>query len=141
MTATRRSSAPAPQEGAGTQGRVPYKWIVLSCTTLAVLMAMINASSLLIALPAIFRGIHLSPLDPGNFTYLLWILMGYGLVSAALVVTAGRIGDMFGRVRMFKIGLVVFTAAAVGLSLVWSRGATGRQRSLPSAWSRPPAAP
>ena len=114
-----------PQRSDGTQRRVPYKWIVLSCTTLAVLMAMINASSLLIALPAIFRGIHLSPLDPGNFTYLLWILMGYGLVSAALVVTAGRIGDMYGRVRMFKIGLVVFTAAAVGLSLVWSRGATG----------------
>jgi MFS family permease len=82
-------------------------------------------TSLLIALPAIFRGIHLSPLDAGNFTYLLWILMGYGLVSAALVVTAGRIGDMFGRVRMFKIGFIIFTAAALGLSLVWSRGAAG----------------
>ena len=106
-------------------GRIAYKWIVLSCTTLGVLMAVINASSLLIALPAIFRGIHLSPLDPGNFTYLLWILMGYGLVSAAFVVTAGRVGDMFGRVRMFKIGFIVFTAAAVGLSLVWSTGAAG----------------
>jgi Arabinose efflux permease len=106
-------------------GRIAYKWIVLSCTTLGVLMAMINASSLLIALPAIFRGIHLSPLDPGNFTYLLWILMGYGLVSAALVVTAGRIGDMFGRVRMFKIGFIIFTAAALGLSLVWGTGAAG----------------
>jgi MFS family permease len=113
------------QPGAPLKHRVPYKWIVLSCTTLGVLMAMINASSLLIALPAIFRGIHLSPLDAGNFTYLLWILMGYGLVSAALVVTAGRIGDMFGRVRMFKIGFVIFTAAALGLSLVWSTGATG----------------
>jgi len=113
------------ERGTGMQGRVSYKWIVLSCTTLGVLMAMINASSLLIALPAIFRGIHLSPLDAGNFTYLLWILMGYGLVSAALVVTAGRIGDMFGRVRMFKIGFIIFTAAALGLSLVWSRGAAG----------------
>src|SRR5450756_3123739 len=74
---------------------------------------------------AIFRGIHLNPLDAGNFTYLLWILMGYGLVSAALVVTAGRIGDMFGRVRLFKIGFIVFTAAALGLTLVWSTGATG----------------
>ena len=88
-------------------------------------MAMINASSLLIALPAIFRGIHLNPLDPGNFTYLLWILMGYGLVSAALVVTAGRVGDMYGRVRLFKIGFVIFTGAAVGLSLVWSTGGAG----------------
>jgi len=114
-----------PQRSDGTQGRIAYKWIVLSCTTLGVLMAVINGSSLLIALPAIFRGIHLSPLDPGNFTYLLWILMGYGLVSAALVVTAGRIGDMFGRVRMFKIGFIIFTAAAVGLSLVWGAGAAG----------------
>ena len=115
----------APEREAGTHGRVPYKWIVLSCTTLGLLMAMINASSVLIALPAIFRGIHLNPLDPGNFTYLLWILMGYGLVSAVLVVTVGRVGDMFGRVRMFKIGFVIFTAAAVGLSLVWSSGSAG----------------
>jgi MFS family permease len=115
----------APEPRAPGHHRVPYKWIALSCTTLGVLMAMINFSSLLIALPAIFRGIHLSPLDAGNFTYLLWILMGYGLVSAALVVTAGRIGDMFGRVRLFKIGFIVFTAAALGLTLVWSTGATG----------------
>jgi hypothetical protein len=77
--------------GTAPKRRIAYKWIVLSCTTLGVLMAMINVSSLLIALPAVFRGIHLSPLDPGNFTYLLWILMGYGLVSAALVVTAGSV--------------------------------------------------
>jgi len=115
----------APEPRAPGHRRVPYKWIALSCTTLGVLMAMINFSSLLIALPAIFRGIRLSPLDAGNFTYLLWILMGYGLVSAALVVTAGRIGDMFGRVRLFKIGFIVFTAAALGLTLVWSTGATG----------------
>ena len=121
---TSRDSSPAASQGPKT-GRIAYKWIVLSCTTLGILMAVINASSLLIALPAIFRGIHLSPLDPGNFTYLLWILMGYGLVSAAFVVTAGRVGDMFGRVRMFKIGFIVFTAAAVGLSLVWSTGAAG----------------
>jgi MFS family permease len=120
-----RPLAPVAEGAPQQHGRIAYKWIVLSCTTLGVLMAMINASSLLIALPAIFRGIHLSPLDAGNFTYLLWILMGYGLVSAALVVTAGRVGDMYGRVRMFKLGLIVFTAAAVGLSLVWSTGPAG----------------
>jgi len=123
------SATPTPGTTTSSPGplhhRVPYKWIVLSCTTFGVLVAMINFSSLLIALPAIFRGIHLNPLDPGNFTYLLWILMGYGLVSAALVVTAGRIGDMYGRVRMFKIGFVIFTGAAVGLSLVWGTGAAG----------------
>ena len=123
---TSATPSPGATSSAGPlRHRVPYKWIVLSCTTFGVLMAMINASSLLIALPAIFRGIHLNPLDPGNFTYLLWILMGYGLVSAALVVTAGRIGDMYGRVRMFKIGFVIFTAAAVALSLVWGTGASG----------------
>lgn len=111
--------------GAGPTSRLAYKWIALSCTTLGVLLAVINASSLLIALPEIFRGIKLNPLDAGNFTYLLWILMGYGLVSAALVVTAGRVGDMYGRVRLFKIGLVVFTVAAGALSLVWSTGSTG----------------
>jgi EmrB/QacA subfamily drug resistance transporter len=111
--------------GAGTGHRIAYKWIVLSCTTLGVLLAVINGSSLLIALPDVFRGIQLDPLDAGNFTYLLWILMGYGLVTAALVVTAGRVGDMFGRVRLFKIGLIVFTVAAGALSLIWSTGPAG----------------
>jgi len=104
--------------------RVEYKWVVLSNTTLAFLMAMINASSLLIALPAIFRGIHLDPLDPGNFVYLLWMLMGYGLVSAALVVTLGRIGDMFGRVRMYNAGLIIFTLASVALAATWGSGSS-----------------
>ena len=122
MTQTDLVSAPTP---APSHHRVPYKWIVLSCTTFGVLAAVINASSLLIALPAVFRGIHLDPLDPANFTYLLWILMGFGLVAAALVVTAGRVGDMYGRVRMFKLGFVIFTAAAVGLTLVWGSGAAG----------------
>ena len=127
MTAPGTPVGPAdPVETGKSPGhRVAYKWIVLSCTTLAVLLAMINASSLLIALPAIFRGIKVNPLDPGSFTYLLWILMGYGLVSASLVVTAGRVGDIYGRVRVFKIGLIVFTAAAGGLSLVWSTGSVG----------------
>jgi MFS family permease len=125
MTPSDTRSPATELRGTPELGGIAYKWIVLSCTTLGVLMAMINFSSLLIALPAVFRGIHLSPLDPGNFTYLLWILMGYGLVSAALVVTAGRIGDMYGRVRMFKIGLIVFTVAAGCLSLVWSTGPAG----------------
>ena len=102
---------------------VQYKWIALSNTTLGILMAMINASSLLIALPAIFRGIHLNPLDPNNFVYLLWILMGYGLVTAVLVVLFGRLGDMYGRVRMYNAGFVIFTVASVVLALAWGSGA------------------
>jgi MFS family permease len=104
---------------------VDYKWIALSNTTLGMVMATINASSLLIALPAIFRGIHLNPLDPNNFVYLLWILMGYGLVMAVLVVLFGRLGDMYGRVRMYNAGFVIFTLAAVALSLTWGTGPAG----------------
>jgi len=98
---------------------------VLSNTTLAMLMATLNMSSVMIALPAIFRGIHLDPLGPGNFNYLLWMLMGYMVVTAVLVVNLGRLGDMFGRVRMYNLGFLVFTIASILLSLVWSTGATG----------------
>ncbi len=93
-----------------------YKWIALSNTTLGTLLATINASIVLISLPAIFRGIGLNPLAPGNVSYLLWMLMGYLVVTAVLVVMFGRLGDMFGRVRIYNLGFVVFTVAAVALS-------------------------
>jgi len=109
---------------------IDYKWIALSNTTLGMVMATINASSLLIALPAIFRGIHLNPLDPNNFVYLLWILMGYGLVMAVLVVLFGRLGDMYGRVRMYNAGFVIFTLAAVALSLTWGTGPAGAMQII-----------
>lgn len=102
-----------------------YKWIALSNTTLGMLMSAINSSSIIIALPVIFRGIKLDPLDPGNFTYLLWILMGYLLAQAVLVVTLGRIGDMVGRVRMYNLGFVVFSLGSILLSLTWSTGSAG----------------
>ena len=89
------------------------------------LLASLNATSLMIALPVIFRGIKLNPLEPSNFPYLLWILMGYMLVMAAVVVTVGRIGDIFGRVKMYNLGFAWFTAAAILLSVVWSDGSTG----------------
>jgi MFS family permease len=93
-----------------------YKWIVLSNTTLGTVLATINASIVLISLPAIFRGIGLNPLAPGNVSYLLWMLMGYLVVTAVLVVLFGRLGDMYGRVRIYNVGFVVFTIAAVALS-------------------------
>ncbi|MDA8396714.1 MAG: MFS transporter [Actinomycetota bacterium] len=102
-----------------------YKWLVLSNTTIGVLLASMNATSLIIALPVIFNGIGLNPLDPANFPYLLWIMMGYMLVTAVLVVTLGRIGDIFGRVRMYNLGFAVFTVGALLLSIVWSKGSTG----------------
>ncbi|MCW2873703.1 MFS transporter [Actinacidiphila oryziradicis] len=102
-----------------------YKWIALSNTTLGVLMVMINQSIVLIALPDIFRGIHLNPLDPGNTGYLLWMMMGFMVVTAVLVVTFGRLGDMYGRVRMYNMGFAVFTICSVLLSVSWMDGSAG----------------
>jgi MFS family permease len=93
-----------------------YRWIALSNTTLSVTMATIDGSIVIIAMPAIFRGIHLDPTAPGNISYLLWMIMGYLLVTAVLVVSLGRLGDMFGRVRIYNLGFVVFTLASIALS-------------------------
>src|SRR5436190_13052777 len=97
--------------------RVPYKWIALSAATLGILMASVNASIVIISMPAIFKGIDLKPLEPGNVSYLLWMLMGYMLVTAVLVVTLGRLGDMFGRVKIYNAGFAIFTVTSVILSL------------------------
>ena len=94
-----------------------YKWIVLTNTTLGMLIATINASIVLISLPAIFNGIGLDPLAAGNVSYLLWMIMGFLLVSAVLVVALGRLGDMYGRVKMYNLGFVVFTISSIALSL------------------------
>src|SRR5260221_11462062 len=82
-----------------------YRWVALSNTTLGVFMASLDSSIVLISLPAIFRGIRLDPLQPANVGYLLWMLMGYLVVTAVLVVTFGRLGDMYGRVRMYNGGV------------------------------------
>jgi MFS family permease len=99
-----------------------YKWIALSNTTLGMLMATVNASIMLIALPDIFRGIGVNPLQPGNTSLLLWLLMGYLVVTAVLVVSFGRLGDMFGRVRMYNLGFAIFAVFSVMLSLTWMHG-------------------
>jgi MFS family permease len=102
-----------------------YKWTALANTTAAVFMSQLDGSIVLIALPAIFIGIGLDPLEPQNIGYLLWMLMGYRLVQAVLVVTVGRLGDMFGRVRIYNGGFLVFTLASVALSFDPWRGAHG----------------
>ena len=107
-----------PRRGAWAAVDHPrYKWVALSNTTLGTLMAAINTSIVLISLPAIFNGIHLDPLQPGNVSYLLWMLMGYMLITAVLVVTLGRLGDIWGRVRIYNAGFLIFTATSVALSL------------------------
>jgi MFS family permease len=99
--------------------------VVLSNTTLSMLMATIDGSIVIIAMPAIFRGIHLDPTAPGNIGYLLWMIIGYLLVTAVVVVTLGRLGDMFGRVKIYNLGFVVFTLASIALSLDPLRGGGG----------------
>jgi MFS family permease len=90
-----------------------YKWIALSNTTLGMFLAMINGASLMLALPVIFRGINIDPLAKDSFIYLLWLMMGYALAMAVLVVTLGRLGDIFGRTRMYNLGFAIFTLGSI----------------------------
>ena len=102
-----------------------YKWVVLVNTTLGILMVTINQSILLISLPDIFRGIGLQPLAPQNTSYFLWILMGFLLVTAVLVVSLGRVGDMYGRVKIYNLGFAIFTVFSILLSVTWLQGSAG----------------
>jgi MFS family permease len=102
-----------------------YKWVALSNTTLAVLLATIDGSIVLIAMPDIFRGIRLDPLAPGNSFYLLWMILGFLVVSSVLVVSLGRLGDQFGRVRMYNLGFVVYTLSSLLLTIDWMHGTAG----------------
>ena len=116
---------PGSNGGRRRQGTDNYKWIALSNTTLGILMAVINQSIVIIALPAIFRGIHLNPLIPSNTSYLLWMLLSFMVVMAVLVVSLGRVGDIFGRVRMYNLGFAIFTAGSILLSVTWLEGSAG----------------
>ncbi len=100
-----------------------YKWTVLLIVIMASLMGMINNSIILVSLPALFNGIHINPLN--SFQYLLWILMGYSLVVATLLLTFGRLSDIYGRVKLFRLGFLVFTAGSILLYLTPSTGNTG----------------
>ena len=115
-TTTPKPIAPKPDR---------YAWIALANTTAAIFMAALDGSVVIIALPAIFRGINLDPLSAGNISYLLWMIMGYRLVQAVLVVNLGKLGDMFGRVKMYNAGFVVFTIASILLSFDPYQGTHG----------------
>jgi EmrB/QacA subfamily drug resistance transporter len=102
-----------------------YKWVALTNTTLGSLMATLDASIVLIAFPAIFKGIGINPLAPGESSYFLWLLLGYMVVTATLLVTFGRISDMFGRVRLYNLGFLIFAIGSTLLALTPSTGNTG----------------
>jgi MFS family permease len=113
----------APPAAEGRPDR--YKWIALSNTTLGILMVTINQSILLISLPALFRGIKLNPLTPGNTSYFLWTFLGFTLVTAVLVVSLGRVGDIYGRVKMYNLGFAIFTVFSILLAVTWLTGVPG----------------
>jgi MFS family permease len=102
-----------------------YKWIALSNTTLAILLATLDVSITIIAMPTIFRGIRLDPLVPSNSFYLLWMILGYMVVGSVLIVSLGRLGDMFGRVRIYNLGFVIYTLASMILAVDWLTGRAG----------------
>ncbi|MCL2884123.1 MAG: MFS transporter [Oscillospiraceae bacterium] len=121
------AETPAPGIGSGSapaQGG-HYKWIALSNTTLGVLMASINSNIILISLPAIFRGMGVDPLSSAGADYMLWMLMGFTVVTATLLVTLGRLSDIFGRVRLYNLGFAIFTLASILLFFTPSSGGTG----------------
>ena len=102
-----------------------HRWTALFITTLGMLMATIDASIVLIALPDVFRGIHLDPLLPGNTFFLLWMILGFLIVTSVLVVSLGRLGDIYGRVRIYNLGFAVFTFFSLMLSITWLSGSAG----------------
>src|SRR3954463_14260940 len=106
-------------------GSPRYNCTALSNTTLGMFMASLDASIVIISLPAIFRGIGLDPLAPGNIGYLLWMILGYLLVQAVLMVALGRLGDIFGRVRLYNLGFAIFSMASLALSVDPFRGSGG----------------
>jgi MFS family permease len=116
------SNVNVDKNGAGARGS-SYKWVALSVVVISSLMGSINMSIVLISLPAIFNGIHINPLT--SFQYLLWILMGYGLVTATLLLSFGRLSDMYGRVKMFRLGFLIFTLGSILLYLTPSTGDAG----------------
>ncbi len=119
--ATVATPAPLPAR----QRDSSYKWIALSNTTLGVLLATLDASITLIAMPDIFRGIGLDPLQPGNSFYLLWMILGFLVVSSVLIVSLGRLGDMYGRVRIYNLGFLIYTVASLILAVDWLSGRSG----------------
>jgi len=117
---------PRPRGDSATAPPGPhYKWLALSNTTLGVMLVTIDATIMIIAMPDIFRGIRLDPLLPGNSFYLLWMILSYLIVSSVLVVSFGRLGDIFGRVRIYNLGFVIYTVGSILLSITWMTAQSG----------------
>lgn len=106
---------------------VKYKWVALSNTTLGVLMASINGTIILNSLPAILgkNGININPFQAGSFLYLIWLILGYNIITAVILLTLGRLSDIYGRTRLFNLGFVIFTIGSIMLFLTPNKGVLG----------------
>jgi len=89
-------------------GHRNYKWWALSCTSLGMLLAATNSGTLIIALPDLERSLHASLLA------LVWVILAYLIAATVLVLTAGRLSDLFGRKRAYVGGFLVFAFASLG---------------------------
>ena len=122
LPSRRRARLDGPPDTVEPPGSDRYKWVVLTNTTLGMLMATIDISIMLIALPDIFRGIGIDPLKPGNSFFLLWMILGFMVVTSVLVVSLGRLGDMYGRVKMYNLGFALYTFFSIVLTITWMHG-------------------
>src|ERR1700759_855662 len=113
---------PRPAAAAAHLPGPRYKWMALFISTLGMLMATIDSSITLIALPDIFRGIGIDPIDPGNSFFLLWMMLGFSVITAVLTTTFGRLGDIYGRVRIYNLGFALFTVFSLLLTVTWMSG-------------------
>jgi MFS family permease len=120
-TARPNTSVPRPDHESNDR----YKWVALTNTTIGILLATIDSSIMLISLPDIFRGINIDPLVAGNSFYLLWMILSFLIVTSVLVVSLGRLGDMYGRVRMYNLGFAVYTFFSLVLTVTWLSGPAG----------------
>lgn len=107
-----------------------YKWIALSNTTLGILMATLNSSILIISLPVIFNGLNVNPLASNQTSLLLWVLLGFNVATTVFLVTFGRLSDIFGRVKLYNVGFLVFTIGSVLCSITWSKGTSGEMELI-----------
>jgi EmrB/QacA subfamily drug resistance transporter len=89
-----------------------YEWTALSVTTVGALLASIQGSALLIALPDIMTQLH------AGFMTIMWVILGFMLITTALVPVVGRLADMFGRKNLYNAGFAIFTLGSLlcGLS-------------------------
>src|ERR1051325_4840520 len=100
------------------------KWWTLLAVSFGLFMIMLDNTVVNVALPSIQRGLH------ANQRELEWVVVGYTLTFATFMLTGGKLADLFGRRRLFTIGLIVFTVASLACGLAPNAGFLIAMRAL-----------